>query len=54
MSSNGIMLDAMFGYVRHYRTQARRKRAERILNAMPSHLRKDIGWPDSTKITGGE
>jgi hypothetical protein len=54
MSSNGIYLDTMFGYVRNYRRTLRRKRAERILQSLPAHLRKDIGWPDSIRFTGGD
>jgi hypothetical protein len=54
MSANGIILDTMFGYVRHYRRTLRRKRAERILNDLPMHLRKDIGWPDGDRFSGGE
>jgi hypothetical protein len=54
MSGNGIFVDAMFGYVRTYRNTLRRKRAERILNNLPRHLRKDIGWPDSQRFSGGE
>ena len=26
--------------------------AERILNELPAHLRKDIGWPDSQRFSG--
>jgi uncharacterized protein YjiS (DUF1127 family) len=52
MSDNGIFLDAMFGYVRTYRNALRRQRAERVLNNLPAHLRKDIGWPDSDRFFG--
>ena len=54
MSGNGILVDAMFGYVRTYRNALRRKRAERIINSLPTHLRKDIGWPDSDRFSGSD
>ena len=52
MSDSGIILDAMFGYVRTYRNSLRLRRAERILNELPAHLRKDIGWPDNQRFSG--
>ncbi len=54
MSGNGILMDAMFGYVRHYRTAQRRKRGERVLNDLPAHIRKDIGWPTTKQYIGEE
>jgi len=33
-------------YLGKAQTLLNQRRAERILNALPPHLRKDIGWPD--------
>lgn len=54
MSANDTILDAMFGRVRHYRRALRRMRAVHILNNLPAHLRKDIGWPDGDRLSGDE
>lgn len=54
MSAFGPSLfDAVAAYARHYRDRRRLHSAERLLNAMPAHLRKDIGWPDSARIARG-
>lgn len=34
-------------YVGKMRTLRNELRSERLLNSLPSNIRKDIGWPDS-------
>ncbi len=50
MSGNNNMIDSLFGHVRAYANSLHRKRAERILNELPAHLHKDVGWPDTSRF----
>jgi hypothetical protein len=44
---NGFsILHSMKRYVGKIRTMRNEIRTERVLNALPSDIRRDIGWPD--------
>jgi len=42
----GKAQEAAARLARVYVTQMRRRRAARLIDGLPPHLRKDIGWPD--------
>jgi hypothetical protein len=46
-ASTPRLLRAIRRYAGKIRTMRNEIRTERLLNSLPSDIRKDIGWPDS-------